>query len=129
MAASIIATHATPPESLLFQSFECHLKQIEKEKKSAASDAFDLAGIKSLKLDYQGALKYYNKAVELDPKNSLYLNDLGIILNILGEYQKAIDYYEKAESILKIKLGEDHPYTERVRDNIDGLVKSRLKKF
>jgi tetratricopeptide (TPR) repeat protein len=88
-------------ESLLIQSLERHLKQIEKEKKSAASDAFDLAGVKSLQLDYQRALRYYNKAVELDPKNSLYLNDLGYTLYTLGEYKKAIEYYEKAESIFK----------------------------
>jgi len=38
-----------------------------------------------------------------------------------GEYDKSLEYYEKALKILTVKLGEEHPYTKTVRENIEFL--------
>jgi tetratricopeptide (TPR) repeat protein len=111
-------------ETLLVQSYESHLEQIEKERKSAASDAFDLAGIKSLKLDYQGAFEYYKKAVEMDPDNSRYLNNFGHQLTIMGDLQTARPYCEKALEIRKKVLGEEHPDTAESFNNIGYLLQA-----
>ncbi|MCP3897019.1 MAG: tetratricopeptide repeat protein, partial [Moraxella sp.] len=105
-------------EALLLQSLEQHLRNIEKEKQSAASDAFELAGIKQLQLDFKSARSYYQKAVELDPQNSLFLNDYGAILDELGEYDKAIEYYEKALAIDIKTYGDQHPDVARDLNNL-----------
>jgi tetratricopeptide (TPR) repeat protein len=52
---------------------------------------------------------------------AVYLNNLGLAWKALGKYQKAMDYYKRAESIFKIKLGEDHPYTKSVREHIESM--------
>jgi len=49
------------------------------------------------------------------------LNDYGRIYYILGEYDKAIEYYEKTLKIILSTLGENHPNTAIVYNNI-GLV-------
>ncbi|QWR77938.1 tetratricopeptide repeat protein [Candidatus Magnetomonas plexicatena] len=55
---------------------------------------FAFVGIVSaMEIKYQEALVYYEKTVELDPQNALYLNDTGCIYHTLGQYQKAIDYF------------------------------------
>ena len=52
-------------------------------------------------------------------------NNLGLVYWKLGEYQKAIEYYDKALQIWKDKLGENHPNTKIVMDNIR-IAKSNL---
>ena len=52
-------------------------------------------------------------------------NYLGLVYDNLGEYQKAIEYYDKALQIRKDKLGENHPDTKIVMDNIR-IAKSNL---
>ena len=49
------------------------------------------------------------RAAELAPDNPLYLNQAGLMAQTLGNYDTAIEYYEKSlDSNLKI-LGPDHP--------------------
>ena len=57
--------------------------------KNAANNAHSLAQIKSLQLNYPEAETYYKQAVQLDPDNALYLNDLGLHLYTLGKYAEA----------------------------------------
>ncbi|MCP4744703.1 MAG: tetratricopeptide repeat protein, partial [Desulfobacteraceae bacterium] len=111
-------------EKLLRQSFEQHLQNIEKEKKSAASDAFELAGIKELQIDYKSARLYYKKAVELDSKNTLFLNSYGLILNELGEYKKAIEYFTQALAIDKKTYGDQHPNVAIYLNNLGSAWRS-----
>ena len=60
--------------------------------------------------DYQAALNHYDHALELDPENSNYLNDAGITASTLKEYDKAIEYHEKAlESDLN-NFGPENPF-------------------
>ena len=107
-------------DSLLKESFASRLKNLryldrqrEKQKKLAAAEASGLGGIQELKLDYKEALDYYHKAVELDPDNSTYLNDLGFIEHDLGHYKKAIGLYEQALAINREIYGEKHPSVAR----------------
>ena len=83
-----------------------------------------------IKAYYQKALSYmqeinYHKAKEefeehIPPgiKNANILSDYGRIYYILGEYDKAIGYYEKALKIRKVSLGENHPSTATSYNNI-----------
>ncbi|MFH1519701.1 MAG: tetratricopeptide repeat protein [Candidatus Omnitrophota bacterium] len=46
--------------------------------------------------DLKGALSYYQKAVQLDPKFAQAYNDIGVIYETLGENDKALEAYQKA---------------------------------
>ena len=48
------------------------------------------------KEDYSGVLKWYNKAIELDPNDTVVWNNKGIILDKLGRHEEAIMCYDKA---------------------------------
>jgi len=48
---------------------------------------------------YDDALRYYSKAILLDPNNAEAYNNLGVISYKKGEYGNAIEYYNKAVSI------------------------------
>jgi len=115
----------------LLQSFEIRIEKIKKaeqEKILAASDAYELGTIKELKIEYQEARKYYKQAANFDPDNSLYLNQYGSILHDLGEYNKAIEYFEKAlDSDLKT-YGEQHPQVAIYWSNL-GLAWSSLGEY
>lgn len=89
--------------------------------KNAANNAFSLAQIKSLQLNYQEAEAYYRQAVQLDPKNALYLNDLGLHLHTLGQYAEAEPLYQRSLAIGEKALGKDHPTTKIIRNNLQSL--------
>lgn len=46
--------------------------------------------------DYQGAIKNYNKAVEIDSKFAFAWDNLGLSYRYVGEFNKAIECYEKS---------------------------------
>jgi len=96
-------------EALLKESLAARLVDIQAQRELAAADAYELGGIQELKLDYASAQVYYQQAVELDPTNSTYLNDLGFIALSLGQYNDAITHTEKALSIDREVYGERHP--------------------
>jgi tetratricopeptide (TPR) repeat protein len=57
-------------------------------------------GLALLKLDnYTGAIKYYDKALAINPKNVNALTDKGLALDNLGNHTGAIKYYDKALAI------------------------------
>ena len=61
------------------------LAKIKKKNREQAKDHYKLAGLYKLGLDYSSALRSYQEAVRLAPKNSLYLNDLGVLLGVRSE--------------------------------------------
>jgi len=49
------------------------------------------------------------------------LNNLGGLLDSMGDLAGARPYYERALAILEAKLGPDHPHTVTVRRNLEAL--------
>ena len=81
---------------------------LKKDKDNAAYN-FQFASLKDLQLQYKTALEYYQRAVELEPGKSLYLNELGFQFGVLGEYKKAMENYEKALKVDLKNFGDNHP--------------------
>lgn len=69
---------------------------------------------------YQEAFDYLNRAAQLQPENSTYLNQAGLVAQTLANYAKAIEFYQLAlDSDLKTH-GEEHPSVARDRNNLGG---------
>jgi tetratricopeptide (TPR) repeat protein len=49
--------------------------------------------------NYSGAMKYIDKALQIDPNFIYALNTKGLVLYNLGRYGEAISYYDKALAI------------------------------
>lgn len=54
-----------------------------------------------------------------DPEIASCCVHLGEVLDSLGQYEKAIEYYEKALKIFRLTLGDDHPHTKTVKKNLE----------
>ncbi|MBV5347220.1 tetratricopeptide repeat protein, partial [bacterium] len=51
-----------------------------------------------MKQDYRKSLEYLKKALEFNPENeAAILNNLGITYRMLGDEQKAQEYFSKAQ--------------------------------
>ena len=70
---------------------------------------------------YGDALKHYQKAAALVPNNVLYLRSAGKINTVLGNYQQAIRYFERALAQDLKTHGEDHPEVARERNNLGAM--------
>ncbi|MBI5428227.1 MAG: tetratricopeptide repeat protein [Nitrospinae bacterium] len=90
-----------------------------------AQTRFAKAQVYELKLDYPNALKYYETAVRLDPGNANYLNQTGLILDTLGQYGKAIGYFEKALASDLKTFGPEHPDVATDWINLGGAWHSK----
>lgn len=51
------------------------------------------------KSKYEEAVKWYDKAIKLDPKSTAALNGNGLVFNKLGRYEEAIIWLDKAIKI------------------------------
>ena len=68
------------------------------------------------------ALKIDEKAFGPDhPNVAIRVNNLGSVLQALGDLPGAKAAFERALKILQKLLGDDHPDTRLVRENIDSL--------
>ena len=77
--------------------------------KNAAANAFSLAQIKVLQLNYPEAKTYYQQAVQLAPDNARYLNNLGFHLYTLADYAAAEPLFRRRLAVVEKTLGKDHP--------------------
>lgn len=60
---------------------------------------YDLGIAESKKENYEEAIKYYKKAIEIDPNFAFAYDNIGISYRKLGDYNKAIIYYKKSLKI------------------------------
>jgi Tfp pilus assembly protein PilF len=56
------------------------------------------------------------------PATATSLNNLGYLLQAMGDLAAARPYYERALAITEQVLGPDHPHTHIVRDNLATLA-------
>lgn len=63
------------------------------------NDWFIRGSILEGQMDYSGALDAYNKAIQLDPKNSVYLDSKARVLMILGRTEEANKIYANMLSV------------------------------
>lgn len=85
-----------------------------------AKEYFESALIKGKSKDYKGALTNYNKAIEINPKLVIALNNRGNIKSDLKDYKGAISDFNKA---LVINPKNIFAYTNR------GLAKAKIKDY
>ena len=75
------------------------LKQIAKEYPKEKRVHLSLAGYYHGQKLYDKAIEEYNKALELDPKYGLALNELAYAYVRMGDYEKAIAYFKRQVSV------------------------------
>ena len=63
---------------------------------------------------------------EKHPDTATSLNNLGGLLDSMGDYAEARPYLEQALAILEEALPPEHPYIQLVRENLEG-VKRKLR--
>lgn len=85
-------------EALVDKIYEDDLKG---QEVSLAKNLYERGEIKRLKLKYSDSAEAFVKAAVLEPSNSFYANAAGYVLMELGQYDIAIEYFDRA---LKIDL-------------------------
>jgi len=100
-------------------------EQAEAPIKVAAEASFQRAQIATDNIDYHNALAHYERAAQLTPDNTLYLNEYGSILHDMGYVNKAIEYYEQALTSDINTYGENHPQVATYRNNLGSAWKQK----
>ena len=83
--------------------------------------------LKVFACNYDLALKYYNRALHIAEKNNdsidiaISYNNIGLVYSDKGDYDKALEFLNKAMTIRKAKLGEEHTDVATSYNNI-GVV-------
>ena len=80
--------------------------------------------------DYAAARSYFERALEITeavlgpqhPQTATSLNNLGGLLDSMGELAAARPYYERALEITEAVLGPQHPQTATSLNNLGGLL-------
>ncbi len=85
---------------------------------AAAEAAYQRAKIALDNIQYRQAWQHAQRAAQIMPDKGRYLNIAGLIANILGQYGKAIEYYELALASDLNTYGEDHPDVAIRRNNL-----------
>ncbi|WP_408046582.1 tetratricopeptide repeat-containing sensor histidine kinase [Tenacibaculum crassostreae] len=109
---------------------------IEKHKFESAKIIFGMARIRGFYRDYAGSENLNIKAIELFKalNNYKYLyitnNHLALLLTDIGEFEKALDYYDKSiEYINKLDDSDEKKSYLKTVSNNKALVFTKLKKY
>jgi tetratricopeptide (TPR) repeat protein len=79
--------------------------------------------VKRARAKYELALKIVEVANGPDHLHiAVYVCNLGLVLQELGDFAGARANYERAQKIFEKFLGDDHPSTRRVQRNLDALT-------
>ena len=86
--------------------------------------------------EYEEALKYFQKSIEIDeptlgenhPSLSDSYNNIALVYNDMGEYSKALEYYEKTCKIDETALPNNHPDLATSHNNI-ALVYNNMGEY
>ena len=87
--------------------------------------------LKDFACNYDLALKYYNRALHIAEKNNDSIdvatsyNNIGSVYYQKGDYDKALEYLNKALTIQKAKLGEEHTDVATSYNNIGSLYSKK----
>ena len=106
---------------------------------SAANLTAEIAESYLIEFNYQAAANYYINAsnyvehidtqfLERESTYTDYLNQAGLAYHALGQYDKAIGYFEQALKSDLITFGEDHPDVAVSRNNL-GLAYHALGQY
>ena len=93
----------------------------------------NMAGVYQEQGDYEKALEYYGKALEIvertlgndHPYTATTYNNMAGVYKEQGDYEKALEYYEKDLEISERVLGSDHPSTATTYNNMAGVYKEQ----
>lgn len=101
-------------------------------EKIAASYS-NIASVYTFMGEYEQAINYYLKSVDIYKKSKRNYLDVALIYNNLGatyydmdDFEKALTFFEKALDIMQIFLPDDHPDRKTLMDNI-AIIKSEMK--
>ena len=103
-------------------------KQLDDQDEKQAAKHYEAGRIKELRINYVQAEQHFSKAAALQPYNSTYLDAYGSILDVQGEYNKAIKYYELALQLDLNTYGLGHPEVATSRNNV-GAAYMRLGQY
>ncbi len=100
--------------------------QSEKDGITIYQEGRNLEKKASSKADLEKALKKYEVALAVfekagSAKKTYALNQIGVVYNILGQYSKALEYFEK--SLLIKKKGDDVKVEGHALNNIGSVYK------
>ncbi len=74
-----------------------------------------------LRLYRERRRELWARAKPPDDYHATSLNNLGGLLQAMGDYEAARPYYERDLAILEVKLGPEHPNTQIARRNLEAL--------
>lgn len=83
------------------------------------------AYIKDAMGDVEGAIRDYEKAIELDPDDAIAHNNLGLLIEKLGHHQKAKVFFDFADAMAQKEQGDATAMVDRPRNIQSDLNKER----
>ncbi len=111
------------PKKLIFSiilmiGFSSTQAQTSAENVAASVAEHDKANVAMMKNDNETAYLHLQKAVELDPTNSAFLNSAAYMAMQAEDFDKSITYLNMALELDKVKFGENHMNVASVLNNI-----------
>jgi tetratricopeptide (TPR) repeat protein len=76
---------------------------------------FNMGNVYNRKHDYDKAIEYYKKALEIAPDCASIYRNIGVTYEDKHDYNKAIEYYKKAIELNPEEMDEIHSYIENLQ--------------